>query len=305
MKRISSILALISTLALLPFMAEGAKLNVVATIPDFGAIAEFIGGGNVKVTSIAKGTEDPHFVDARPSFITVLNKADVLLEGGLDLEIGWLPTLVNSARNKRILSEGPGRVMLSHGIRVLEVPTGPVDRSMGDVHLYGNPHYWLDPANGKTIAANIASAFIRLDPRNARSYQANVAAFNQRLDQKLSEWTKLMEPFRGTQVVTYHKSFNYFLERFGLELVDTIEPKPGIEPSPTHINALVPRAKEQGVKLLIVEPNRPHRTPAYVAEAIGAKLVTLPQMVGGNEKVQDYFELFDYAVSQIVHALKE
>lgn len=282
-----------------------AQLNVVASIPDFGSIAESIGGNKVKVTSIAKGTEDPHFVDARPSFITQLNKADLLLEGGLDLEVGWLPMLVNSARNKKILPEGPGRILLSEGVQILDVPTGPIDRSMGDVHPYGNPHFWLDPINGKTMASNIARALIRLDPASQRFYEANLTAFQKRIDQKLAEWTSAMKPFHGTKVITYHKSFNYFLERFGLKLADTIEPKPGIEPSPTHIHALIPRAKEAGVKLLIIEPNRPHRTPAYVAEAVGAKLITLPPMVGGNERTKDYIDVFNDAISQIVNALKE
>jgi zinc/manganese transport system substrate-binding protein len=303
MKHFASLLALASGLALLPGTAH-ARLNVVATLPDYGAIAQAIGGDLVKVTCIARGTEDPHFVDARPSFVTVLNKADVLLEGGLELEVGWLPPLVTSARNAKILADAPGHVILSRGVRVLEVPTGPVDRSMGDVHPFGNPHYWLDPANGKPMAASIAAAFSQLDPANAGVFAANLAKFNARLEAKLAEWTKRMEPFRGTQVVTYHTSFNYLLDRFGFVLAGTIEPKPGIEPSPTHLNALVPRAKAQGVKLVLVEPNRPRKTPGIVAEAIGAKLVVIPQMVGGVEKVRDYLDLFDYDVGQIVQALK-
>ena len=294
----------VALLAALSAVAQ-AKLNVVATLPDFGAIAEEIGGDKVKVTSIARGTEDQHFVDAKPSYIRVLNQADVLIEGGAELEIGWLPPLVNGARNAKILSDAPGHVVLSRGIRLLEVPTGPVDRSMGDVHPLGNPHYSLDPANGKIIAATLAEAFTRLDLPNAQFYQANLEKFNHRLDTKLSEWTKLLEPFRGTKVVTYHKSFNYFLEHFGLELAGTIEPKPGIEPSPSYINALIPRLKGEGVKLVLIEPFRPRKTPEYVAKAIGAKLILLPGAVGGNEKVKDYISLFDQDVAQVAAALKE
>jgi ABC-type Zn uptake system ZnuABC Zn-binding protein ZnuA len=282
-----------------------AKLNVVATVPDFGAIAEEIGGDKVKVTSIARGTEDAHFVDARPSYIRVLNQADVLVEGGAELEIGWLPPLVNGARNSKILSDAPGHVILSRSIRLLEVPTGPVDRSMGDVHSLGNPHFWTDPANGKLIANALAETFSRLDPANAALYQANLQKFDARLDKKIAEWTKRMEPYRGTKVVTYHKSFNYFLERFGLELAGTIEPKPGIEPSPGYINGLIPRLKAEGAKLVLIEPFRPRKTPEYVAQAIGARLLLVPTSVGGNEKVKDYFGLFDYDVAQIVAALKE
>jgi ABC-type Zn uptake system ZnuABC Zn-binding protein ZnuA len=297
------LLVLVASLAsTLP--AAGAAINIVATLPDYGAIAQAIGGDLVKVTAIARGTEDPHFVDARPSFITVLNKADVLLEGGLELEVGWLPPLLNSARNPKILAGAPGHIQLSQGVRVLDIPAGPVDRSMGDVHPLGNPHFWLDPANGKIMAATLAATLARLDPAHAAAFETNRANFDRRLDEKLERWTRQLEPFRGTKVFTYHKSFDYFLARFGLELAGTIEPKPGIEPSPTHIAALIPRARELGVKLVIIEPNRPHRTPAYIAEAIGARLVVLPAMVGGQEKIKDYLDLFDYDVAQIVGPAK-
>jgi len=290
------------------FAAAGpalAKLNVVATLPDYGAIAEAIGGDKVKVTVLAKGTEDPHFVDARPSFIRTLNQADVLIEGGAEMEIGWLPPLVNNARNAKILGNAPGHVLASHGVPLLDVPSGPVDRSMGDVHPAGNPHFAHDPVNGKIIAAQLAEVFGKLDAANAAFYQAGLNQFNARLDQKLAEWSKLMEPYRGTKVVTYHKSYEYFAARFGLVVAGQIEPKPGIEPSPTHISALIPRMKEAGAKLVMIEPNRPRKTPQYVADAIGAKLVIVPGMVGGHEKIKDYFGLFDYDVAQITTALKE
>jgi len=282
-----------------------AKLNVVATLPDYGSIAEEIGGDKIKVTSLAKGTEDPHFVDARPSFIRVLNQADVLLEGGAEMEIGWLPALVNNARNPKLLGAAPGHVVMAQGITLLDVPSGPVDRSMGDVHPAGNPHFAHDPANGKIMAAHLAEVFGRLDAANAAFYQANLKRFNERLDLKLVEWAKLMEPYRGTKVVTYHKSYEYFAARFGLKVIGQIEPKPGLEPSPTHISALITRMKEAGAKLVMIEPNRPRKTPQYVADAIGAKLVIVPGMVGGQEKIKDYFSLFDYDVAQIMAALKE
>jgi ABC-type Zn uptake system ZnuABC Zn-binding protein ZnuA len=286
-------------------IALQAKLNVVATLPDFGAIAEAIGGDKVKVTVIARGTEDPHFVDARPSFIRALNQADVLVEGGAELEIGWLPPLVSSARNAKILADAPGHLVLSRFIRLLEVPTGPVDRSMGDIHPLGNPHYWFDPANGKAIANALAETFQRVDAANAAYYQQNLKTFNDRLDKKIAEWTKLMEPYRGTKVVTYHKSYDYFLQRFGLELVGTLEPKPGIEPSPTYLNGLIPRLKAAGVKLVLVEVFRPRKTPEYVTQAIGAKLLVLPEKVSANANVKDYFSVFDYDVTQITDALKQ
>jgi ABC-type Zn uptake system ZnuABC Zn-binding protein ZnuA len=188
---------------------------------------------------------------------------------------------------------------------MLEVPTGPVDRSMGDVHPLGNPHYWLDPANGKIIAKTIADAFSTVDPGNAAFYEANLSKFNERLDAKLATWTKAMEPFKGMKVVTYHKSLTYFLDRFGLELAGTIEPRPGIEPPPSYVNALIPRLKTAEAKLVLVEPFRPRKTPTLVAQAIGAKLLLLPAAVNGNEKVKDYFALFDYDVAQIIAALKD
>src|SRR5882724_4274246 len=294
---------LLFAMALLTATAQ-AKLNVVATLPDFGAIAEEVGGDKVKVTSIARGTEDQHFVDARPSYVRVLNQADVLIEGGAELEIGWLPQLVNGARNSKILSDAPGHVILSRSIQLLEVPTSPVDRSMGDVHPFGNPHFSMDPANGKIIAARLAETFSALDPANAEFYRANLQKFNERLDKKLAEWTKLMEPYHGTKVVTYHKSFNYFLERFGLELAGTIEPKPGVEPSPSYVNSLIPKLKSEGVKIVMIEPFRPRKTPEYVAQAVGAKLLLLPGSVGGNEKAKDYFAVFDYNIQTLVNALK-
>jgi ABC-type Zn uptake system ZnuABC Zn-binding protein ZnuA len=291
-------------LALLPSAVE-AKLDVVATLPDFAAIATEIGGDKIKVTALARGSEDAHFVDAKPSFIRVLNRADVLLEGGADLEIGWLPPLVQGARNAKILRGKPGHVALAQGIRLLEIPTTPLDRSLGDVHTLGNPHYWLDPLNGKIIASRLADVFGQLDPANTAAYRANLQKFNKQLDDKVADWTKRMKPFQGTKVLTYHKSYEYFADRFDLDIEGQIEPKPGIEPSPAHINALIPRAKEAGVKLVIIEPFRSRKTPEYVAKAIGAELLVLPDKVGANEKVKDYFSLFDYAVGQITAALNE
>jgi ABC-type Zn uptake system ZnuABC Zn-binding protein ZnuA len=280
-----------------------AALNVVATLPDYGALAMEVGGNKLKVTNLAKGTEDPHFVDARPSFIRALNQADLLLEGGAELEIGWLPPLLTSARNPKILTD-TGHLPLSRGLTLRDVPTGPIDRSMGDVHPAGNPHYNLDPMNGKLMAAAIAEALSRLDPADQSVFQTNLQRFTTRLDAKLVEWTRVLQPFRGTKVLTYHRSFDYFLERFGFVLVGTIEPRPGLEPSPAHINALIPKAKEAGVKLVLIEPNRPRRTPTQVAEAIGARLVLLPILVGGADKANDYVALFDYNVARLVEALQ-
>src|SRR5688500_15114729 len=227
-----------------------AELNVVASLPDFGAIAEAIGGKAVEVTTIARGSEDTHFVDARPSFVRVLNKADLLIEGGADLETGWLPTLVTAARNAKIQGTGKGHLVLSKFVKVLDVPTAPVDRSMGDVHPTGNPHYWLDPRNGKLIAEKIAATLSELDPKNAETYSKNLEAFTKKLDEKWPEWQKKLEALRGAKVITYHKTYEYLAAAFGLEVIAQLEPKPGIEPSATHIAQLVQRAKEAGVKFV-------------------------------------------------------
>lgn len=290
--------------ALLLAPSAYGKLNVVATITDFGALAQEIGGDKVKVTSIAKGTEDSHFVDARPSFVRVLNQADVLIEGGAELEVGWLPPLLNGARNAKILGEAPGHIVLGRHLQLLEVPSGPIDRSMGDIHPFGNPHFWLDPENDKIIAGVLAEAFAKLDPPDAAYFEANLKRFAAELEAKLAGWTKAMAPFRGTKVVSYHKSFDYFFKRFGLELAGTIESKPGIEPSPSYVNGLIQRLRDGGVKLVIIEPYRPRKTPEYVAEKLQAHLLILPEKVEGKAGVRDCFALFDYAVEQIQTALK-
>src|SRR5688572_26981174 len=276
-----------------------AELNVVASLPDFGAIAEAVGGKAVKVTTIARGSEDAHFVDARPSFVRVLNRADLLIEGGAELEAGWLPTLVNGARNPKIQGAAPGRLVLAKYVKLLDVPPGPVDRSMGDVHAGGNPHYWLDPRNGIVIAGQIADAFSQLDANNAELFRKNLADFTARLNAKWPEWQKKMEPLRGTKVITYHKSYEYLASAFGLEIVGQLEPKPGIEPSPAHITQLVQQAKGAGVKLVVVEPFRPRRDAEQVAQAIGARLVILPDKTGSTPEAKDYISLFDSIVGKL------
>lgn len=293
-------------LALLLALASSvqAALHVVATLPDLAALAREIGGDKVKVTSLATGMEDPHFVDPKPSFIRLLNQADVLLEGGAELEAGWLPPLVNNARNPKVVAGAPGRFLASREVRLLEVPAGGVDRSQGDVHPLGNPHFLLAPDNCATVAVHLAEALARLDPAQAAAFQTNAQRFLAILARKQVEWTQALAPFRGTAVVTYHKSFDYLLDYFGFILAGTIEPKPGIEPSPAHINALIPRAKQAGVKLVIIEPNRPRRTAQRVADALGARLVVLPLMPGGHDQATDFFAWYDYNVAQLAAALK-
>ena len=279
-----------------------AELNVVASLPDFGAIAEAVGGDAVKVTTIARGSEDPHFVDARPSFIRVLNRADLLIEGGAELEAGWLPTLVNAARNSKIRGAGAGHLVLSRAVKLIDVPVAPVDRSMGDVHAVGNPHFWLDPRNGKHLAEAIASSLSKLDPKNEELFRANLSRFNTTLEAKWEEWRKKMEPLRGVKLITYHKSFEYLADAFGMEIVGQLEPKPGIEPSATHMNELVQKAKDVAVKFVVIEPFRPRGVAEQVANAIGAQVLILPDKTGSTPEAKDYFALFDAIVDKFTSA---
>lgn len=281
-----------------------AKVNIVASTPEIGALAQEIGKDKVEVLSIAKPTEDPHFVDAKPGFIVKLSKADMLIEAGMHLEIGWLPNLVLSARNPKILVGKPGYLLASNAISPLEIPDPSMDRSMGDIHPMGNPHYMLDPLNGKIVATRICEQLCQIDAANSNYYKENLENFTKRLEMKMSEWQRTLKPFRGTKIVTYHKTFSYFAKRFNLNVVGTLEPKPGIPPSPTHINNLIPMMKNEGVTLIVIEPFREHKTPEFVASHTGAKLVILPIMVGGIKGVNDYIALFDYNINQIVSALK-
>jgi zinc/manganese transport system substrate-binding protein len=279
-----------------------AKLTVVATTPDLGSIAREVGGDRVEVTSLAKGTEDPHFVDAKPSFIRILNQADALIEGGADLEVGWLPPLVLNARNPKIQLGQPGRIVAAEVIRLLEVPTGPIDRSLGDVHPFGNPHFTLDPLNGKLIAQRIKERLCMLSTGDCPLFTANAKQFEDKIDSRLALWQKQMTPLHGTKVVTYHKSFSYLAERFGLRVVNTIEPKPGIPPSASHVRDLVAQMKAEGATLILVEPNRERKTPAFLSQETGAKVVLIPSMVGGTKEAGDYPSFFDYIVKSLIDA---
>lgn len=279
-----------------------AGLKVVATTPDLGSIVREVGGDRVEVTSLAKGTEDPHFVDAKPSFIRILNQADALIEGGADLEAGWLPPLVLNARNPRIQLGQPGRIVAAEVIRLLDVPTGLIDRSLGDVHPFGNPHFTLDPLNGRLIAGRIKERLCMLSAADCATFTANAKQFEDKIDGRLALWQKQMAPLRGTKVITYHKSFNYFAERFGLRVVNTIEPKPGIPPSASHVRDLVAQMKAEGVRLILLEPNRERKTPAFLAQETGAKVAFVPSMVQGSKEAMDYLSFFDHLVGTMLAA---
>src|SRR6266542_3386433 len=241
-----------------------ADLHVIASTPDLGTLAREVGGKGADVTSLAKGTEDPHFVDAKPSFIRLLNRADVLIEGGADLEVGWLPPLILNARNPKIQLGQPGRIIASDEIKLIEVPTGPIDRSMGDVHPFGNPHFTMDPLNGKIIARVLMERFCAIGPADCPMFKTNLKQFEEKVDARLAVWEKQVAPLRGTKAISYHKSFSYLAQRFGFQVVNTIEPKPGIPPSASHVRDLVEQLKNEVVKLILVEPNHERKTPMFV-----------------------------------------
>jgi zinc/manganese transport system substrate-binding protein len=268
---------LVAAMALSCSAAE-KKLNVVCTLPDLAAVTDQVAGDLIHLTCLAGPSEDPHFVDPRPSFAKVLNKADLLVEGGVELEIGWLPPLIQNARNARILPGQPGRLNASERVEIKERPTGPVDRSQGDVHPLGNPHYMMDPMNAVMVAQHVAERLGQLDAAHASQFKQNADKFAEQIKTQLPEWEKIMQPVKGQKVITYHKSFPYFIDRFGLVFFDALEPKPGIEPSPSHIADLIKRGKEAGIKLILIEENRPRKTPERVAQEIGAKVVILHHM---------------------------
>jgi zinc/manganese transport system substrate-binding protein len=287
---------------LLSACAAEARLGVVATLASFGAVASEIGGDNVEVTVLAKATEDPHFVDARPSFVVKLREADVLIEGGAELEAGWLPPLLQNARNQKIEIGAPGRVVASQGINLLNVPTN-VTRAAGDVHALGNPHYMVDPIIGKAVAWHIAQALAACDAANAASYQARYKAFEATIDARLQEWGKAMLPFRGANVVAYHDSWPYLAHRFGLTIDTFLEPKPGISPSPSHLAEVIDRMKTQGSKAILVEPFHNRKIAEKVAAATGAKIVDAGQYPGAMPNTDTYVALIDQLVSRLAAAL--
>lgn len=279
----------------------GDRLKVVATTADLAAIATAVGGDATEVTAVARATEDPHFVDAKPSFIRLLNQADVLIEGGAALEAGWLPPLVDSARNPRIAVGGRGRIVASEAVELKDVPTR-LDRSQGDVHPYGNPHYLLDPLNGRLVAGAIARGLCAVDQPHCDVYDANAARFTTALDAKMPEWQQALAPARGQKIVSYHKNFDYLAGRFGLEVVGYLEPKPGIPPSPTHLAELVPRMQAAKVRAILIEPYRERQTPDFVAGKTGAKVVVVPIMPDGRD-AKGYVEFIDHDVHALAKAL--
>jgi ABC-type Zn uptake system ZnuABC Zn-binding protein ZnuA len=302
-RRLILSLAVAALLAAVPVRAAG-PLNVMAATEDLAAIAREVGGDKVSVDAMARGYQDPHFVEAKPSFVLKLNKADLLIVVGRELEIGWLPPLINQARNAKVQPGGAGYLDASLNAHILEIPTGQITRAMGDVHPAGNPHYWLEPGNGRSIAQSIQKKLAELDPADAAYFATRYADFDKRLAAAEQRWDAMMAPYKGTKIVTYHRSWPNFADRFGLNVIGYVEPKPGIPPSPSHTLDLIQEMKRQNVKVILVEPYFDLKTPNSVARETGAQVLVLAPSVGAEKDITDYFKLFDHNLEKLVAAFK-
>lgn len=294
-------LAVAAGLVAPPAVAGQSRVRVVTTLPVFAELAKAIGGDRVTVETIASPLQDPHFVDAKPSYILAAGRADVFIHAGMDLEVGWAPLVWEQSRNADIQRGGPGHVDASAHVRKLGVPAGRVDRSRGDVHPSGNPHYWLDPLNAVPLTADIALALTRVDPANGGYYNDRRRAFLAELDRRMGGWRAKMAPLEGVPIVSYHESWQYFASRFGLEIVGHLEPKPGIPPSPSHLARTMEQMKARGVEIVLKEPYYEDKNPRLVARETGATVVEIRNQPTGDE---DYFRFIDHLVDQVAVAAR-
>ena len=298
------IAAAMVSVALFAGVAEAKKLNVIAATTDMAALAEEVGGDHISVESLAKGYQDPHFVEPKPSFLLKLRQADLLITVGLQLEIGWLPPLITQSGNARIQVGAQGYLDASQFAEILDIPTGPVTRAMGDVHPLGNPHYWLDPDNGRRIARGFAEKFGELDPSDVAYFQQRLQDFDKRLSAAEQKWDAAMAPYKGRKLVTYHNSFPNFAKHFHLNVIGYVEPRPGIPPTPSHTIELIGLMKREACKLVLVEPYFDLKTPKSIGSATAAQVVVYLPSVGGEKQVTNYFELFDYDINLITKAFQ-
>jgi zinc/manganese transport system substrate-binding protein len=299
-----SLMTLLGATCFSPSAFSASKLRVVTATTDMAALAEEVGGDRLEVESIARGYQDPHFVEAKPSFLLKLRKADLLITVGLQLEIGWLPPLIAQSGNPRIQVGAPGYLDASEFAEILEKPTGVVTRAMGDVHPLGNPHYWLDPENGRRIAQGIQTKLAEMRPEDAGYFRQHFEDFSRRLTAAEKVWDEEMRPFHGRKVVSYHKSWPNFAKHFQLDVVGYVEPRPGIPPSPSHTLELIGLMRRDQVKVVIVEPYFDLKTPNSIGSATGAKVLVLLPSVGGEKEVTNYFKLFEYDIALLTKAFK-
>jgi zinc/manganese transport system substrate-binding protein len=285
-----------------PPMGAANKLNIMTATTDLAALAQEVGGDRVEVESIARGYQDPHFVEAKPSFLLKLRRADLLIVVGLELEIGWLPPLITQSTNPKIQVGAAGYFDASRYAHILEIPTGQVTRAEGDVHPLGNPHYWLDPENGLHIAKAIADKLSEMRPSDGAYFAQRYADFEKRIREADAQWQAQMKPYAGRKIVTYHRSWPNFADHFHLEVVGYVEPRPGIPPSPQHTVELIGQMKRDNIKIICVEPYFDLKTPNSIARETGGKVVVLMPSVGGEKEITDYFKLFEYDIAKLKEA---
>ena len=294
--------AITPVILLCPLIAQ-AKLNVVATLPDFGSLAREIGKDKIDLVVLGKPSEDPHFVDPRPNFVASLRNADVLIESGAGLEVGWLPPLLEKARNPKLDIGKPGRVRSSYGIRLINIPTN-VMRAAGEEHLSGNPHFTVDPLIAKAVAQRIAKSFVAVDPSNTAFYDANYKKFETTINTKLPWWRGALQLFQDQHVVAYHDSWPYFAHRFGVKIDIFLEPNPGIPPSPSHLSDVIQKMKKDHIKAIMVEPYQDRRIVDTIARSTGAKVVEVSQFPGGIPGTDSYAGLINQLVKRLADAIK-
>ena len=292
------------TIAVLAGAAQAKKLDIVTSTTDMAALAQEVGGDKINIEALARGYQDPHFVEPKPSFLLKLRHTDLLIVVGLDLEIGWLPPLITQSGNPKIQVGGSGYLDASQFAEILDKPTGTITRAMGDVHPLGNPHYWLDPDNGRRIAKGIAGKLSELDPPDAAYFQQRFQDFDKRLTEAEKRWDTEMAPYHGRKVVTYHTSWSNFARRFGVSIDGYIEPRPGIPPTPQHTIEIINLMKRDNVKVVMVEPYFDLKTPNSIGAGTGAKVIVMLPSVGGEKEVTDYFKLFDYDLGLLTNAFK-
>jgi len=282
--------------------AAWAQLNVVTTTEDIASLVQVVGGNQVNVETLSRGYQDVHFVQAKPSLMVTLNRADLLIYQGMELEVGWLPLLIQGARNPKVFLGKPGNLDLSLAIDPIEVPQGRLDRSQGDVHLFGNPHYNLGPENIQPMLFLITDQLSELDPAHEEQFKSNRNTFLKTFNEKLADWKRRMAPFRGKKLVTFHRTWSYFLRDFGMEYIGTLEPVPGIQPSPAHLIKLSREMKAQGVQWILQANYYQNRFSKSLVQKTGAQVLVLPPGVGGVPEAKDTLSFFEYLVSQFEKA---
>lgn len=301
MKRI--ILGILAILLISTQTRARGEFTVVATTPDLGAIARAVLGNSGKVYVLARPDEDPHYIQSKPSYMVNLRDANAVVYSGLQLEIGWLPKILEGARNPNIMPGKPGNLDASKAIeRILEIPAGEVDRSMGDIHPEGNPHFLLDPRNGVRVARWMALQFGKLDPAHAGDYSGNAEKFAQILNGKIAQLEILTKPLKGLKIIAYHKQWEYLADWLGFQVVAYVEDRPGIPPSPKHIMELQALIRNEKINIIINANFTPSQAPEKLAGMTGAKALILPATVTGIDGVNDYPDIFDNIIKKLKEA---